>query len=75
MLASPRLAYALLNAYLKLGQYAEFDALCSEVDFTGIWNLSGPQSLWLARHMQEALQLMHAGKPAVALPILQNRKW
>ena len=70
--ASPKLANALLNAYLKLNRYDKFDALCDKAHFEHNWQIPGPHSLWRARYFQEALQLMAAGKPERALCILET---
>ncbi|OGV69168.1 MAG: hypothetical protein A3K19_15405 [Lentisphaerae bacterium RIFOXYB12_FULL_65_16] len=72
VMSSPRVAYALLGAYLKLNQYGKFDALCAEVDFRHNWQIAGPHSLWMPRHYQEAAQLIEAGKPDAALAILEG---
>ena len=72
VLSSPPLAYSLLNAYLSLNKYDEFDALCEKVDFSANWQLAGPHSLWLQRHFKQALQMMAGGELEQALEILLN---
>lgn len=70
--SSPPLAYSLLNAYLALDRYDEFDALCEKVDFSANWQLAGPHSLWLQRHFKQALQMMARGELEQALEVLLN---
>ncbi|HRU05009.1 MAG TPA: hypothetical protein P5137_04440, partial [Candidatus Brocadiia bacterium] len=69
--ASPKLAHGLLSAYLKMRQYRRFDALCGELDFRHNHQLPGPHLLWPARHLQEAVLLLKAGKPRRALALLE----
>lgn len=72
VLASPPLAYALLDAYLKENHYDNFDALCSRVDFSVNWQLPGPHSLWVKRQFQQALQLISAEQFEPALQMLSG---
>jgi len=70
--ASPRVAHALLNAYLTLNRYDRFDALCARLDFRHNFQIAGPHQLWWPRHFQEAAQLIERGKPERALRILEG---
>ncbi|HUS80179.1 MAG TPA: DUF5107 domain-containing protein [Armatimonadota bacterium] len=70
VMTSPPLAHALLDAYLRDSRYWDFDQLCSRVDFAVNWQLPGPQSLWVKRHFQEALQLAGEGELERALAML-----
>lgn len=71
---SPKLASDLLNNYLKAGRYADFDALCREVDFRDNWQIAGPHILWQQRWMTEALALADRGELQRALDIMLNPK-
>jgi len=70
--ASPRVAHALLSAYLKLSMYDRFDDVCSRLDFRHNFQIPGPHQLWWPRHFQEAAQLIEKGEPERALRILEG---
>ena len=72
VLSSPKLVHALLNAYLKLNRYEKFDALCKQLDFPHNWQIPGPHTLWIPRHLQEAVSLLQSGKPEKSLKILKD---
>ncbi len=70
LMTSPPLAYLLLDAYLRDSRYDDFDALCARLDFPVNWQLPGPQTLWVRRWFQEALQLASQKQYEEALRIL-----
>lgn len=70
--AHARLAFVLMNEYIKGRKYAEFDKLVPSFHFNGNWQMAGPHSFWMARHINEALDLFAAGEYKKTVELLEK---